>query len=79
MNRARALEMSTENHEEIHMAFGILLVIAGILIAVYPPLLSIILASVLIIFGVTITMVAYRVKKMQKRFDDPFVDFFFRF
>lgn len=61
------------------MAFGILLVIAGILIAIYPPLLSIIVASVLILFGVTITMVAYRVKKMQKRFDDPFVDFFFRF
>jgi len=71
--------MSTEDYEEIHMAFGILLVIAGILIAVYPPLLSIIVASVLILFGVTITMVAYRMKKMQKRFDDPFVDFFFRY
>lgn len=61
------------------MVFGIMLVVAGILIAVYPPLLSIIVASVLILFGVTITMVSYRVKKMQKRFDDPFVDFFFRF
>ena len=61
------------------MAFGILLVIAGILIAIYPPLLSIIVASVLILFGVTITMIGYRIKKMQKRFDDPFVDFFFRF
>jgi len=61
------------------MAFGILLIIAGILIAIYPPMLSIIVASVLILFGITITMVAYRMKKMQKRFDDPFVDFFFRF
>lgn len=61
------------------MALGILLIIAGILIAVFPPLLSIIVASVLILFGVTITMVSYRMKKMQKRFDDPFVDFFFRF
>lgn len=66
-------------HEESTMVFGIMLVVAGILIAVYPPLLSIIVASVLILFGVTITMVSYRVKKMQKRFDDPFVDFFFRF
>ncbi|MBT8490682.1 MAG: hypothetical protein KJN62_06520 [Deltaproteobacteria bacterium] len=61
------------------MAFGILLIIAGLLIAIYPPMLSIIVASVLILFGITITMVAYRMKKMQKRFDDPFVDFFFRF
>ncbi|MBN2514688.1 MAG: hypothetical protein JXC33_01510 [Deltaproteobacteria bacterium] len=61
------------------MAFGILLIFAGVLIAIYPPLLSIIVASVLILFGVTITMMGYRIKKMQKRFDDPFVDFFFRF
>jgi Flp pilus assembly protein TadB len=55
------------------------MIIAGILIAIYPPLLSIIVASVLILIGVTITMMGYRIKKMQKRFDDPFVDFFFRF
>lgn len=61
------------------MALGILLIIAGILIAIYPPLLSIIVASILIIMGITVTMIGYRFKKMQKRFDDPFVDFFFRY
>jgi len=61
------------------MILGIILIVAGVLIAVYPPLLSIIVASVLILIGIGVTSISYRFKKMQKRFDDPFLDFFFRF
>lgn len=58
---------------------GIILIVAGVLIAVYPPLLSIIVASVLILIGIGVASLGYRFKKAQKRFDDPFLDLFFRF
>ncbi len=61
------------------MVPGIILIVAGILIAVYPPLLSIIVASVLILLGIGVASIGYRFKKAQKRFDDPFLDFFFRY
>jgi Flp pilus assembly protein TadB len=61
------------------MAFGIILIAAGILIAVYPPLLSIIVAVILIMIGAGLTATGYRFKKMQKKFDDPFFNMFFRF
>lgn len=60
------------------MAIGIFFIAAGILIALFPPLLSIIVAAVLIFIGVGAVSFGYRVRKMQKRFDDPFIDFFFR-
>jgi len=60
------------------MAIGVFFILAGILIALYPPLLSIIVAAVLIFIGAGAVSVGYRVRKMQKRFDDPFIDFFFR-
>jgi len=61
------------------MILGIIFIIAGILIALYPPLLSIIVASVLILIGIGFISFSYRFKKAQRRFDDPFLDFFFRF
>ncbi|MDI6615148.1 MAG: hypothetical protein QME27_00420 [Syntrophaceae bacterium] len=61
------------------MILGIVFICAGVLIAVYPPLLSIIVASVLILIGIGITSFSYRLKKTQRRSDDPFLDFFFRF
>jgi len=45
------------------MVPGIILIFAGILIAVYPPLLSIIVASVLILLGIGVAFMGYRFKK----------------
>ena len=61
------------------MIAGIFLILAGIMIALYPPLLSIIIAMLLIFVGSVLTVMSYRFKKMNKHFSDPFTDFFFRF
>jgi Flp pilus assembly protein TadB len=61
------------------MIVGICLIIAGLLIAFYPPLLSIIVAVLLIFIGSMLTLISYRFKKMNKHFSDPFADFFLRF
>lgn len=58
---------------------GILLVIAGILIALYPPLLSIIVATFLILTGAMLLSIGYYHRKLQKRFDNPAVELFFRY
>lgn len=61
------------------MAIGVGLILAGLLLIVYPELLSIIVATVLISAGITMASVGYHYKKMQKDFDDPFMKFFMRF
>jgi len=58
---------------------GIVLVVAGILIAIYPPLLSVIVAFFLIMMGAMLLSVAYYHRKMQKHFDNPAVEAFFRY
>ena len=61
------------------MITGICLIIAGLLIALYPPLLSIIVAALLISVGIVLAVISYRLKKMNKHFSDPFANFFMRF
>ncbi len=61
------------------MLAGILFVVAGVLIAVYPQLLSMIVATVLIFIGITILALAHYYKRMSKHFENPYIDFFFRF
>ena len=61
------------------MFLGIIFILAGILIAIYPQLLSIIVASGLIIIGIGLLSISYRYKKMSKHFENPWVDFFIRF
>ena len=61
------------------MIIGLIFILAGVLIALYPPLLSIIVASILIIIGVHILLISYYYKKIAKHFDNPFMDFFVRF
>jgi len=61
------------------MIIGALFILAGILIAVNPPLLSLIVASVLIMIGLSFMSLSYHYKKMSKQFEDPFMDFFIRF
>jgi hypothetical protein len=60
------------------MLLGIILILSGVLIALYPPLLSLIAATVLIFSGIFILTVSYRFKKTAREFKDPFLDFFMR-
>lgn len=60
------------------MLLGIILIICGVLIAIYPPLLSLVVAALLVSLGTIVLVMAYRYKKMSKSFDDPFLDFFMK-
>lgn len=61
------------------MILGIILILAGLLIAVFEPLLRIIVASILIFAGIFFIYLGYYYKRISRRFDDPFINFFFRF
>lgn len=61
------------------MIVGIIFIVVGILIAVYPALLSIIVAAFLIMVGVTLASMSYHFKKIKREADNPFIDFFIRF
>ena len=67
------------NLGEIKMIAGIFLIIAGILIAMYPPLLSIIFAGLLIFGGLMLILLHYHYRRVSRSFDNPFMDFFIRF
>lgn len=61
------------------MVAGVVLIIAGILLVVYPPLLSIIVAVFLIFAGVMAISIARFNRRNQRHFDNPTVEFFFRY
>jgi hypothetical protein len=61
------------------MLLGVIFIVAGILIAVYPQLLSLIVAGVLIFLGIIFISISHHYKKVSKHIDNPFVDFFIRF
>lgn len=58
------------------MFAGIMLIVCGLLIALYPPLLSIIVATLLIGSGIMILLFRYRLKGKTRKFDDAFTGFF---
>jgi len=58
------------------MILGIIFVLAGILIALYPPLLSLVVALILIFSGVFCVYLHHYYKKVSHKFKDPFIDFF---
>ncbi|MBN1404984.1 MAG: hypothetical protein JW946_00510 [Candidatus Omnitrophica bacterium] len=61
------------------MILGIFLVMMGVLIIAYPQLLSIIVASILILIGLTIMSVSIRFKAMHRHADNKVTDFFIRY
>jgi Flp pilus assembly protein TadB len=61
------------------MLVGVILIICGILIAIFPQLLSFIVAFILIFAGLFFFSLGYHYKKISRTFDNPFIDFFFRF
>lgn len=60
------------------MLGGIILLVSGVLIAIYPPLLSLIIASLLLVSGVLTIAVAYQNKKMQANYGNPIIKVFFK-
>ncbi|MFH1655980.1 MAG: DUF3096 domain-containing protein [Candidatus Omnitrophota bacterium] len=61
------------------MIFGLLFILAGFLIVMYPPLLSIIVAVFLISIGLSLISMHFYFKKASREFDNPFFNFFIRF
>ncbi len=65
--------------KERGMIAGIVLIAAGILLLIFPPLLSIIVAVFLIFSGAMALSIAHYNRKYQRHFDNPTVEFFFRY
>ena len=61
------------------MAAGIVLILAGVLIAIYPPLLSIVVATLLIVIGIVLVSIAHFDRKLRRRHENPAIELFFRF
>jgi uncharacterized membrane protein HdeD (DUF308 family) len=61
------------------MVAGIVLIVAGVLLAIYPPLLSIIVAAILIAAGSMVISIARYNRKYQRHYENPTVEFFFRY
>jgi len=61
------------------MFIGAVCIICGLLILVYPKLLSIIVACMLIFWGISFLIIGYQCKKAAKSLGSPYADFFIRF
>ena len=60
------------------MLGAIILILAGLLIALYPPLLSLIVASLLILVGVLVLVVAIQNRRLARSYRNPIVRVFFQ-
>jgi len=60
------------------MSAGIILIVTGSLLVVYPPLLSIIVAGLLIFAGTMPVSIARFERGQQRRFTHPTIGFIFR-
>jgi len=61
------------------MTAGIILIIAGILLVLFPPLLSIIVAALLIGAGILVIAIARNERRLHRNYRNPTIDFFFRY
>ena len=61
------------------MLAGIVLILAGILLVVYPPLLSLIVAIFLLLAGITVLSIAYQERKLKRHYRNPVIEFFIRY
>jgi hypothetical protein len=61
------------------MLAGIILIVAGVLIAIFPQLLSWIVAGLLIFLGAVVISAARYNRRISRHFDNPVVEVFFRF
>ncbi len=60
------------------MGAGIFLIFAGILLVLFPPLLAIIVATVLIAAGALLVAVAWNERKLPREYRNPTIEFFIR-
>jgi len=58
---------------------GFLFILAGILIVMYPPLLSLIVAVFLFSIGLSFISMHFYYRKASRDFNNPFFNFFIRF
>ena len=65
--------------EEKSMLTGIVLRLAGILIARYPPLLSIVVANVLIALGLLLAVSAWHHRRRRRGGDNPIIELILRY
>jgi len=61
------------------MLAGILLIAAGVLIALYPPLLAWIVAAFFILAGVTALSIGWYDRRHARRHENPLLEIFLRF
>ena len=61
------------------MSAGLLMIFAGVLLVIYPPLLSLIVAVFLILLGVAVVSIAWQERKLQRHYRNPVVEFFLRY
>ncbi|MCZ7599673.1 MAG: hypothetical protein M5U09_20620 [Gammaproteobacteria bacterium] len=61
------------------MIAGIVLIVAGLLIAVYPPLLAWIVALVLVAVGALVLSSAYYHRKYARHADNPVIELIYRY
>ncbi len=62
----------------LFMLAGIILILCGLLIAIYPPLLALVIASLLIMSGVMTLLIAYQNRRMYQRYENPILRVFFK-
>ena len=60
------------------MPGGIILLFSGVLIALYPPLLTLIVAALLVVSGTLTIIVSYQNKRLRCEYGNRIVSVFFR-
>ena len=73
------LKVMFQHVEEIVVVAGIVLIVAGALLVIYPPLLSLIVAAILIAAGVIVISIARHNRNYHCHYENPTVEFFFRY
>jgi len=60
------------------MLAGLILILSGVLIAIYPPLLALVVAALLITTGLLTLVIAYQNRKIPEPFRNPVIKVFFQ-
>lgn len=60
------------------MGAGIFLIVAGILLVLYPPLLAIIIATVLVAAGASLVAIAWHERRLERHYRNRTIEFIIR-
>ena len=61
------------------MISALVLMISGILIAIYPEILALMVSFLLVFMGLSILFIRYQMKKMHDNWQNPYANFFTRY